>query len=42
MRFTRYALTEFVELWKDADPTMQPTVAEVTRRLARLGGVEGC
>jgi tetratricopeptide (TPR) repeat protein len=27
----------FVELWKDADPELQPAVAEVKRRLARLG-----
>jgi tetratricopeptide (TPR) repeat protein/tRNA A-37 threonylcarbamoyl transferase component Bud32 len=28
----------FVELWKDADPELQPAVAEVKRRLAALGG----
>jgi tetratricopeptide (TPR) repeat protein len=27
----------FVELWKNADPELQPAVAEVKRRLARLG-----
>ena len=31
----------FVELWKDADPDLQPKVVEVRRRLARLGGIEG-
>ena len=28
--------TQFVELWKDADPDMQPRVAEVKRRLQKL------
>ncbi|MGI9076752.1 MAG: tetratricopeptide repeat protein, partial [Gemmatimonadaceae bacterium] len=28
----------FVELWKDADPDLQPQVADVKRRLARLSG----
>jgi tetratricopeptide (TPR) repeat protein len=32
--------TKFVELWKDADPELQPKVAEVKRRLARLSDVE--
>ena len=27
---------KFVELWKDADPELQPRVAEVTQRIARL------
>jgi tetratricopeptide (TPR) repeat protein len=30
----------FVELWKNADPELQPKVAEVKRKLARLGGAE--
>jgi tetratricopeptide (TPR) repeat protein len=29
--------TAFVNLWKNADPELQPAVAEVKRRLARLG-----
>ena len=29
-------LSKFVELWKNADPELQPTVADVKRRLARL------
>jgi tetratricopeptide (TPR) repeat protein len=28
----------FVELWQDADPELQPQVAEVRRRIARLVG----
>jgi len=32
--------TKFVELWKDADPDLQPKVAEVRRRLARLSETE--
>ena len=28
----------FVELWKDADPDLQPQVVDVKRRLARLSG----
>ena len=32
---TRY-YTKFVELWKDADPELQPKVSEVRKRLARL------
>ena len=32
--------TKFVELWKNADPELQPKVAEVKRKLARLGDVE--
>jgi tetratricopeptide (TPR) repeat protein len=29
-------LSKFVELWKNADPELQPAVADVKRRLARL------
>jgi tetratricopeptide (TPR) repeat protein len=29
--------TKFVRLWKDADPDLQPAVADVKRRLAKLG-----
>jgi tetratricopeptide (TPR) repeat protein len=32
---------EFVALWQDADPELQPTVAEVRRRIARLEAREG-
>jgi eukaryotic-like serine/threonine-protein kinase len=32
--------TAFVELWKNADPDLQPLVAEVRKRLARLGSGE--
>ena len=32
--------TKFIELWKDADPDLQPKVAEVRRRLARLSQTE--
>jgi len=28
----------FVDLWKDADPELQPVVREVRARLARLAG----
>ena len=31
---------KFVELWKNADPELQPKVGEVQRRLARLGDLE--
>jgi tetratricopeptide (TPR) repeat protein len=31
---------EFVELWKNADPELQPSVKDVRSRLARLRGVE--
>ena len=31
---------QFVALWKHADPELQPKVANVRRRLARLGDVE--
>ena len=31
---------KFVELWKNADPELQPKVAEVRRRLARLNREE--
>jgi len=34
-----YAL--FIDLWKNADADLQPKVAEVRRRLARLGDIEG-
>jgi tetratricopeptide (TPR) repeat protein/tRNA A-37 threonylcarbamoyl transferase component Bud32 len=36
---TYYA--KFVELWKDADPELQPRVAEVRRRLARVQSTAG-
>lgn len=29
---------EFVELWKDADPELQPQVNDVKRRIANLAG----
>lgn len=29
---------EFVELWKDADPELQPVVRDVRERIARLVG----
>jgi tetratricopeptide (TPR) repeat protein len=32
--------TQFVNLWKDADPELQSRVAEVRRRLRRIGDVE--
>jgi eukaryotic-like serine/threonine-protein kinase len=32
---------KFIDLWKDADPDLQPRVAEVRRRLARLSDTEG-
>jgi len=31
---------KFVELWKDADPDLQPRVTEVRKRLARLSESE--
>ena len=31
---------KFVEMWKDADPDLQPKVAEVRRKLARLSDTE--
>jgi len=31
---------KFVELWKNADPALQPQVADVRKRLARLSDVE--
>ncbi len=31
---------KFVDLWKNADPELQPQVAEVRKRLARLGDAE--
>jgi tetratricopeptide (TPR) repeat protein len=33
--------TKFVELWKNADPELQPKVAEVRAKIARLSRVEG-
>jgi tetratricopeptide (TPR) repeat protein len=33
--------TQFVELWKNADPELQPQVTEAKKRLARLSKVEG-
>jgi eukaryotic-like serine/threonine-protein kinase len=33
--------TKFVDLWKNADPELQPKVAEVRKRLARLSDTEG-
>ena len=32
--------SRFVELWKNADAEFQPRVAEVKRRIARLGDTE--
>ncbi len=32
------ALSNFVELWKDADPVLQPRVREAKERMARLAG----
>jgi len=32
--------SKFIELWKNADPELQPKVAEVRRRLARLSDTE--
>jgi tetratricopeptide (TPR) repeat protein len=32
--------SKFVELWKNADPVLQPKVAEVRKRLARLSDTE--
>jgi tetratricopeptide (TPR) repeat protein len=32
--------TRFVDLWKTADPELQPTVTEVRKRLARISDVE--
>jgi tetratricopeptide (TPR) repeat protein len=31
---------EFTDLWKSADPELQPRVAEVRRRISRLGDIE--
>jgi tetratricopeptide (TPR) repeat protein len=33
--------TKFVDLWKNADPELQPKVAEAKSRLAKLTGLEG-
>jgi hypothetical protein len=30
----------FVDLWKNAEPELQPQVLDVKRRLARLGDTE--
>jgi tetratricopeptide (TPR) repeat protein/tRNA A-37 threonylcarbamoyl transferase component Bud32 len=35
---TRTYYTRFIELWRDADPELQPKVSEVKRRLAALKG----
>jgi hypothetical protein len=32
--------TKFIDLWKDADPDLQPKVTEVRKRLARLSETE--
>jgi len=32
---------EFVELWKNADPELQPQVEDVLRRIANLVGEPG-
>ena len=31
---------KFVDLWKNADPALQPQVADVRKRLARLSDIE--
>jgi tetratricopeptide (TPR) repeat protein len=37
---TAHNYAKFVELWKNADPALQPQVADVRKRLARLSDVE--
>jgi hypothetical protein len=32
---------KFADLWKNADPELQPKVAEVRAKIARLSKVEG-
>jgi hypothetical protein len=32
---------KFIDLWKNADPELQPKVADAKARLAKLTGVEG-
>ena len=32
---------KFVDLWKTADPELQPKVAEVRAKIARLSNIEG-
>jgi hypothetical protein len=32
---------KFADLWKNADPELQPKVAEVRAKIARLSRVEG-
>ena len=34
------ALVKFTDLWKNADPELQPFVAEARRRIARLSAQE--
>ena len=31
-------LASFIDLWKDAEPSLQPLVTDATRRLAQLVG----
>ena len=32
---------KFVDLWKDADPELQPRVAEIRKRIGQLAGEPG-